>query len=534
MTASLRAARALVLLAGFYLMGVALLAALAVADWLLVTVLFTPSAAYLIAVLLMVSVTVAVPILRGMTAFLTAGLRRPPPCGVEVTEREQPELWELVRRAADDAGTPAPTSLVLTGELNAGVSERARLLGLLAGQRSLALGVPLLAGMTVPQLRGVLGHEFGHFTHHDTRLAVVTMRGRAAVVTTVEGFRGGTSRAHVLVGTLYVGYARFFLRTSQSVARRQELAADRVAAERVGPGTMMSVLRRLAVLQAAHAYYAETWASVGGPVGALPPAGEVHGGFRRLLAARGADGLSALAEGRPAPKGDPYDSHPPQRERLAALEALRPAGPVDEPEGPPALTLLRDEHAVLAAIEDLSLPAELRALPRLEWPELVLRRSVADAEAWAAPLRKAVARTRRLTPDTVRASAAAPAVPAGDDEGAGRELPGLVAVLDAIDDGLLWMAIADRMPKPARAARLTGASARAFVRPRIWDGLAGLILLHLVGTGDARPGTSWSADPGLVLPDAWERGMDAAVDAALADTPDTTALRGLLATVTAG
>ena len=529
MTASLRAARALALLGGFYLMGLALLAGLAVADWLLVTVLFTASTAYLVGVALTASVMVAIPILRGMVAFLTAGLRRREPGGLVVGEQEQPELWALVRRAAGEAGTPAPATLVLTGEVNAGVSERARMLGLLAGPRTLAVGVPLLAGMTVPQIRGVLAHEFGHFAHHDTRLAVVTMRGRGAVATTVEAFHGGTSRAQALVGSLYVRYARFFLRASQGVARRQELAADRAAARQVGPATMAAMLRRLGVLVAAHGYYTETWATAGVPVGVLPPAGEVHGGFRRLLAARGPDGLAALAGDRPARKDDPYDSHPPQRERLAALEALPPAGPEDDPGAAPALALLRDEDAVLAALEELTLPDAAKALPRLAWPELVLRRAVADAEGWAAPLRKAVERARRMAPATGRATAAASEREAeGEDAGPGG-LPDLAAVLDAIDDGLLWMAVADRMPKPPQAARLTGASARNFIRPRIWDGVAGLLLLHLVGRGLAKPDTSWSAGPGLVLPEVWEKGMDAAVDAALADAPDTAPLRTLLA-----
>ncbi|MEV4561009.1 hypothetical protein AB0K51_28985 [Kitasatospora sp. NPDC049285] len=39
----------------------------------------------------------------------------------------------------------------------------------------------------------------------------------------------------------------------------------------------------------------------------------------------------------------------------------------------------------------------------------------------------------------------------------------------------------------------------------------------------------WSGQPGLALPDAWEHGMDDALDAAVADTPDTEPLRALLA-----
>ncbi|MFD9004190.1 hypothetical protein ACFV0T_25065 [Streptomyces sp. NPDC059582] len=68
------------------------------------------------------------------------------------------------------------------------------------------------------------------------------------------------------------------------------------------------------------------------------------------------------------------------------------------------------------------------------------------------------------------------------------------------------------------------------VRPRIFDGLAGMVHLRLAEAGHATPDIAWSGQPGLVLPEAWEKGMDDALDAAVADTPDTTPLRALLRT----
>jgi hypothetical protein len=91
------------------------------------------------------------------------------------------------------------------------------------------------------------------------------------------------------------------------------------------------------------------------------------------------------------------------------------------------------------------------------------------------------------------------------------------------------MAVADRMPKPAQAARLTGRSARNFIRPAVWDAVAGLVHLHLIAEGLARPDVAWQGQPGLALPGEWETGMDAAIDAAVDDAPDTAPLRALLA-----
>jgi hypothetical protein len=84
------------------------------------------------------------------------------------------------------------------------------------------------------------------------------------------------------------------------------------------------------------------------------------------------------------------------------------------------------------------------------------------------------------------------------------------------------------MPKPHQAARLLGPSARNFIRPKIFDGLAGMVHLRLTEAGHATPDIAWSRQPGLALPEAWEKGMDDALDAAVADTPETAPLRALL------
>ncbi|MYS22680.1 Zn-dependent protease with chaperone function [Streptomyces sp. DvalAA-14] len=526
MTFRLRAVRALVLLAGFYLMGVVLLAAMAAVDWIVVTRLFSRVAEFQGAVVA-VTVLLAVAILRGMFSFLRAGRLGPAPHAVAVTPQEQPELWEEVRAAAEATGEPAPDELYLTAEVNAGVAEQSRLLGLLPGRRRMLLGLPLLAGLSVPRLRAVLAHEFGHYSNLDTRLGGLTMRGRQAVLHTVKVFSQGTTRMHHVIGALYVGYARMFLRTSQSMARHQELAADQVAARHAGRDATAGALGALPVLDAAYAHYWETYAEMGIALGALPPVGEVHGGFGRLLAARPGERLAALSAGQRPPRPHRYDSHPPTAERIALIEQLPADGRADGPgDEPAALTLLRDPDQVFAALEQRTLSDQAARLRRVDWDELVMARAIADAEAWSQPLRLAVARA-------LRADGAAPARRGTAAQGAEKteeaELPGLEEVLDAFDRGLLWMAVADRMPKPPQASRLTGSSARNFIRPRLFDGLAGMVHLRLAGTGHAAPDIAWSGRPGLALPADWEKAMDDALDAALSDTPDTAPLRALLA-----
>lgn len=335
MSFRLRAVRALTLLVGFHLMGVALLSAIAVFDRLLMTRLFTARAAWFEGMVLTVTALLAAAILRGLFAFLRAGRLGPVPHGVAVTPQDQPELWGQIQAAAEVTGQRPPNEVYLIAEVNAGVAEQSRLLGLLPGRRRMLLGLPLLGGPTVPQLRAVLAHEFGHYGNLDTRLGAVTMRGREALLHTVEVFQEGSTRLHHAIGALYVGYARMFLRTSQSVARHQELAADQTAARHAGRDATAAALRVVPVLAATYTHYLETYAAMGRSLGALPPEGEVHGGFRRLLAARTGEQLALLSSGQRPPRPHQYDSHPPIAERIALIEKLptdgRPDDATDEP-----------------------------------------------------------------------------------------------------------------------------------------------------------------------------------------------------------
>ncbi|MFE9867462.1 M48 family metallopeptidase [Streptomyces sp. NPDC005506] len=145
MTFRLRALRVLVLLIGFFQIGVTLLATMAVLDWLMATRLFTAKAAWFEGAVLTLTILLALAILRGMLTFLRAGRLAPVPHGVAVKPEDQPELWEQVRAAAEATGERPPDELYLVADVNAEVAEQRRLLGLLPGRRRMLLGLPLLA-----------------------------------------------------------------------------------------------------------------------------------------------------------------------------------------------------------------------------------------------------------------------------------------------------------------------------------------------------------------------------------------------------
>ncbi|MEU5048160.1 M48 family metalloprotease [Streptomyces sp. NPDC021096] len=488
--------------------------------------------------------TLGIPFVRG--ALTPGGPGHSDIAGLPVTDAEQPELWRTVRSLAERVGTRAPDAVLLTGDANAGVCEDTRLLGLLPGPRSLCIGVPLLTGLTEPQLHAVLAHELAHYGNADTRLAGITHRGRDSVLRTVKAFQErerkridkersrqekaaakaiakgreakevNTGRAgftHRMMARPFVAYARVCLRATHGAGRAQELAADRTAARIAGRDATASALRETAALDAAHDFYMSRYATMGVPAGLLPPPGEVFGGLRRLLAAPGRqENLAELRGEPPAGETSPYDTHPSPADRVRLIEALPDDGRAAAP-ARPALALLRDADRVLRELESAVLTPEALALERADWPELTHRSMHALTVEEARALREALT----ATPGAGASSATAD----------------LTAFLDAVDAGRLWQ-IADRLPKSPEAARATGRAAREFLRPALHCGLYNLTELALAETAGARWELSWSEPARLLLPTGagTDEAVAAAVRPAVGDVPDTAPLRELLSTTT--
>ncbi len=530
---TLRAARALVLLAGFYLLGLAMLGALAVIDWQ--AGVHLAGSAYV--KIWFVSVVVAIPIVQGM--FSVRAPRFEPPNGLRVTEEQEPALWAAVRRLADEAGTRAPDEIYLVPDVNAAVHEEARLLGLLPGKRVLMIGVPLMTGLTEPQLIGVLAHEFGHYGNHDTRLGAISRRAFEQMERTVAALyersakkqakerakqeqkeakrlakgkkargveTGHAGLSYRLAAKPFLLYGKLCMRITLGGMRKDEYAADLAAARIAGRDATASALREIPVLSAAHGFYMDSYATLGVGAGLLPPHGEVYGGLRHLLAAR-ADELDGMRREVPQEEQSPYDSHPPIADRVARIEALPDDGRSSEG-ARPSLALLADPARTFAELEHATLtPAALQLRRAESWQQLVSEAMTQYASESAEPLRAAVRE-----------------VHGGDGS--------LDSVLRAIEDGALWQ-VAERLPRSEEAAAATGRAAREFARPRLRSMLSTLVAGELLRQGAAHWEPSWSEPARLRLPDGHEALLKSALDAAVEDVPDTGGIRRLLATTPA-
>ncbi|MFI1354085.1 M48 family metallopeptidase [Streptomyces sp. NPDC020898] len=541
MGSTLRALRALVLLAGFYLLGVLLLAVLAGTDYLF----FAHAPAAVATKLAVVSVLLAIPLVRGLLMLRTS--KGEVPSGLPVTEADEPELWRTVRELADQVGTRAPSRIVLMGDANAAVSEDARLLGLLPGPRRLYLGVPLMQGLTEAQLRAVLAHELGHYAGSDTRLAALTLRGRVQLLRTIrnfeekagntaareqarqerknaraaakgkgtEGQKTDTGRAGITYRTLariYTAYAKVYLRATLADSRRQEYAADASAARIAGRDATASALREIPVLDGAFGFYVRSYATLGADAGLLPPHGEVFGGFGRILSARQLE-LAGLRSELPTEPTSPYDSHPPVADRVRRIELLPADGRADEAHGA-AIALLADERRTFAALEDAVLTEEVRQFRRTaDWQELLDGAMAANLSSLNTALHRALVLYTK-----------------------GR--PTLPALLTLIDDGQLWQ-LARRLPLSDEAVAAKGRAFREFVRPTLHHSLHSMVMQEFSARSQVRWEFSWEQSakarllpaPGSSPGDGTselDAAIGAAVDTALADQPDTAPLRALL------
>ncbi len=324
----------------------------------------------------------------GLVSALRA--RRPPIEGPRLGRDAHPALWKMIDDLAAQVKTRPPDEIVLIGEINAAVTEDARFLGLRPGRRTLLIGLPLLAAMSVSELRSVLAHELGHYSGGHTRLLALTYRGTQTLAFTVDRLDGGPARA------LLSAYSKLYLLVARSANRRQELQADEASVLAAGSRTAAAALRKVATLSPLWKDYSERYVSLGVAARRTPA---VLLGFRLYLnhpVQR--DWVTEYAEdildGEELSK---FDSHPPTKRRIAALAGV-PDNPV-KPDARPGWSLL---GAPKVDVPEAELDVLIRDVgPRADWDEVVKRAGRASVAEGARLLTSAGIESRLAPRGTV-------------------------------------------------------------------------------------------------------------------------------------
>ncbi|WP_067509307.1 M48 family metallopeptidase [Actinoplanes sp. TFC3] len=357
-----RAAASLLMLLGFYVIAlIQLVAVLAFAIW--VTVETTA----------VVGIKLGLPLLVAVGATFV-GLwrairtRSEPLHGLIVTPRDAPELWATVHTLATEVGTRTPDEIRLVPEVNAAVSEDAKMLGLVGGRRMLYLGLPLVQSFTVDQLRAVIAHELGHYSGKHTSLGAVAYRGRLAIGHTIS--RIGKYNP---VGWVFRGYARLYLLVDNAASRRQERDADQASVRVAGPAAAIAALKDSAVADAAWDFFFARYVAPGWEAGYAPD--DVFGGFGQFVAAR-QDELAGLREREPENESSRWDTHPSLAERIAIMRATpQPQHPIDSR---PAVALLGSVRAAGIALQREVIEPGSRQV--LAWPQFIAAATTAGLQ----------------------------------------------------------------------------------------------------------------------------------------------------------
>lgn len=278
------------------------------------------------------------------------------PPGPRVMPAHEPELFRTLEQTANATGQTMPAEVYVVHDVNAFVTSRGGVMGF-GSRRVMGLGLPLMQALTVEEFKGVLAHEFGHYSSGDVRLGPWIYKTRAAIGRTIERLSDN------ILQKIFVAYGNLFLRITHAISRRQEFVADEVAARVVGPGVMISGLRKVQGAALAFPGYWQSELAVVLAAGYLPP---VIQGFSRFMQAPGvASGVrAAVTQAEQQEATNVFDTHPALRDRIAALSAFVPRSANGDDR--PAAALLSNvtmwERRVLGSLAGNEWARDLKAL----------------------------------------------------------------------------------------------------------------------------------------------------------------------------
>jgi Zn-dependent protease with chaperone function/DNA-binding beta-propeller fold protein YncE len=318
---------------------------------------------------------------------------------VVLSRRDAPRLWAMVTELAAELGTRPPAEVRVVALANAAVSEECRFLGLVVGVRRLYVGLPLLLGLTVDELRAVLCHELGHYARGHTRTGPVIYRGAVALdeVLTRRSRRSKKWQDGTALAALpFILYSAVWYRLTAALRRQQEIEADAAAVAAAGKAATAQGLRGVYAL-------ARAWEGfLRGPAGAVLRNGFTPGGlfdgFSAMLADPQFREVLAGWRGSPADAPPtPFDSHPGFEVRLRQIAAREDShrGQARDRDPGPAFRLLATPQQVLTDAAALVWPQRMPDHPPLAWPEwadlAAEAIAVADAEELLAAARRVAA-----------------------------------------------------------------------------------------------------------------------------------------------
>ncbi len=191
---------------------------------------------------------------------------------IEITEEDQPLLFEFIARLCEETGAPFPRKIFIVPDVNAAVLTSTSPWGLIFPQgKDLLIGLGLVNILNLSEFKAVMAHEFGHFAQKSSRLSAYSYNadriiydlvyGRDGFDRFIEGMcsigvRGRNTGLIALFGWSIYGVIWMFRKVLEgfhylitllrlSLSRQMEFNADLVAVSVAGSDAGIHALYRL-------------------------------------------------------------------------------------------------------------------------------------------------------------------------------------------------------------------------------------------------------------------------------------------------
>lgn len=241
--------------------------------------------------------------------------------GTKLDLASEPGLRALLDEVANKVGTRAVDSVYVTPGTELAVFERGGMMRQMRGhsERCLVLGLGVLEGLRLLDLKAILAHEYGHFSNRDTAGGGMALAVRRSMISMAQALaQGGAATWYNPAWWFFRGYFSAFLRVSQGASRLQEVLADRWAAFSYGSEAFVRGLTH--VIERSVRFDAQARVALSPGLEARPALKNLYHQLRSAEIVEGdvAREVSQALDQKPSA----YDSHPAPKDRIAWVRAL--------------------------------------------------------------------------------------------------------------------------------------------------------------------------------------------------------------------
>jgi Zn-dependent protease with chaperone function len=90
---------------------------------------------------------------------------------IEITEEQEPEVFQFIRNITEETNAPLPKRIYLSPDVNASVSYDSSFWSMfLPVKKNLTIGLGLVNSTNLSEFKAIMGHEFGHFSQRSMKL----------------------------------------------------------------------------------------------------------------------------------------------------------------------------------------------------------------------------------------------------------------------------------------------------------------------------------------------------------------------------